>query len=267
MYFFKKLVSRFLFPVPLCAELLLLGLILLLFTRRQKLAKALLAASAGLLLAISFPWLPVEALRPLERTFPPLTDPARRLPTGATNVFIAVLGQGVSSDAQLPANQRFNEEFVTRLLEAGRLRQRLPEARLLVSVSGETIEPEEKRRVLAEFFGLMGIASNQITLVAHALDSRMEIQAFREMAGTNPVVLVSSACHLPRAMLLAEDFGLRAVPAPSGYFLDFSEDKKSPYNPSSLFPSAENLRLTERAIYERLGLWFERLRRRTPRGG
>jgi hypothetical protein len=36
MFFFKKLVARFLFPVPLCAGLLVVGLILRLFTKRKK---------------------------------------------------------------------------------------------------------------------------------------------------------------------------------------------------------------------------------------
>jgi hypothetical protein len=42
MFFLKKLVSRFLFPVPLCAALLVLGLALRLFTKCKKLGRGLM---------------------------------------------------------------------------------------------------------------------------------------------------------------------------------------------------------------------------------
>ena len=261
MFFFKKLVSRFLFPVPLCAGLLVAGLVLLLFTKRQKLGKGLLVAGTTLFLALSFPWLSVHALGSLERTYPAATDPRSLLPQPvATNVFVAVLGQSVSADTNLPVNLRFNPEFLTRLLEAGRLQRLLPGSQLLVSVAGNTIDANAKRRVLAEFYGMLGVGSNNITLYGDALDSEGEIAYFKTQAGTNPVFLVSSGSHLPRAMFLARTKGLNAIPAPCLYQVDFSPDTQSPFNPAGLFPGAENLALAERAVYEYLGWLFVWLR-------
>jgi len=261
MFFIKKLVSRFLFPVPLCAELLVAGLILLLFSKRQKLGKALLIAGVVVFLAFGFPWVPSNALKPLERKYHAVRDPITLLHgLNSTGVYIAVMGQSVSSDTSLPANARFNPEFISRLLEAGRLHRRLLGSKLLVSVSGKTIEEDAKRRVLAEFYELMGISSNNITVFGDALDSESEIKYFKTQAGTNLVFLVSTASHLPRAMLLAQRNALNAIPAPSGYLLDASVDTKSRFDPSSLFPWAGNITLAERAVYEYLGLLFEKLR-------
>ena len=47
MFLFKKIIPLFFFPVPLCLELLLAGLALLWFTRRQRAGKILVSAAPG----------------------------------------------------------------------------------------------------------------------------------------------------------------------------------------------------------------------------
>jgi hypothetical protein len=61
-------------------------------------------------------------------------------------------------------------------------------------------------------------------------------------------------------MLLARRYGLNATPAPCLYLVDKSKDTESPFDPSGLFPGANNINLTERATYEYLGLLFEKLK-------
>jgi hypothetical protein len=66
MFLFKKLVSPLLFPLPLASFLLLLGLALLWFTKKQKAGKVLVSAGTFWLLSLGFgifaPW----TLAPLE---------------------------------------------------------------------------------------------------------------------------------------------------------------------------------------------------------
>jgi uncharacterized SAM-binding protein YcdF (DUF218 family) len=66
MFLFKKIVPQFLFPVPLVLELLLLGLALLWFTRRQRAGRVLVSAGTGLLLIFSNAFVSHLLLRPLE---------------------------------------------------------------------------------------------------------------------------------------------------------------------------------------------------------
>jgi uncharacterized SAM-binding protein YcdF (DUF218 family) len=276
IFFIKKLVSRLLFPVPLCAELLVIGLILLLFTKRQKLAKVFLIAATALFLAISLPLLPPLAMAPLERQYPAVfpinQEPAtaNREPRTANFLqassliphpsLICVLGQGVSANTNLPANARFTQEFLPRLIEAARLQKATPGSTILVSIAGKVIPEPDKTKVLAEFYSMFGITTNQFAVYGDALDTVSEIQFFKTKAGTNRVFLVSSASHLPRAMLLARRYQLDAVPAGGGYQADETKDTKSPFDPSSLFPNAGSIFVSERAVYEYMGLAFEKLK-------
>ncbi len=72
MFLMKKIVSRFLFPVPLSLEFLMVGLFLLWFTRRQRAGKVLVTCGAMLLVGLSNTFISNALLRPLERRYPPL---------------------------------------------------------------------------------------------------------------------------------------------------------------------------------------------------
>ena len=65
-----KLLVHFLYPLELSIELFLLGLILLLFTKKQKAGRCLV--TIGLLLLLVFSTYPFASviLRPLERRYP-----------------------------------------------------------------------------------------------------------------------------------------------------------------------------------------------------
>ncbi|MEI7732792.1 MAG: ElyC/SanA/YdcF family protein [Verrucomicrobiota bacterium] len=275
MFFLKKLLSRFFFPVPVCAELLLIGLFLLLCTKRQRLAKVFLIAGTAFFLLISLPILPTPLFEPLERKYSPVLVNQQPLPDTPLPVpnnqqpltnnapatrLICVLGLGVSANTNLPAHARFNSDFLPRLLEAARLHQTIPGSIILVSIAGKTIPEPDKVKVLAEFYHMMGIPTNHFTVYGDAVDTEGEIRFFKAQAGTNQVLLVSAASHLPRAMLMAQRHGLVAIPAPTAYVVDKSQDKQSPFDPSSFFPGVGNIKLVERATYEYLGLLFEKLK-------
>jgi len=75
MFFAKKLVSRFLFPVPLCLGLLLAGVVLLWFTKRQRTGKTLVSVGTILLGLLSHSVVADRLLAPLELQYPPLLCP------------------------------------------------------------------------------------------------------------------------------------------------------------------------------------------------
>ena len=62
---------------------------------------------------------------------------------------------------------------------------------------------------------------------------------------------VTSASHMRRAVRHFERAGLQPIPAPTGF--KTGGDRLN--TPSYWLPSAGNLRKTERAVYETLGLW------------
>jgi uncharacterized SAM-binding protein YcdF (DUF218 family) len=258
MLFIKKLVSRLCFPLPLGLELLVAGLVVEHFTRRKKLGGALIIAGAAWLAFAGYPWLPNALLPRLEKDYPPL---ATRPLQEANPRLIVVPGMGIHSLSNAPANLRFPDEFIMRLLEAVRIHRLLPGSHLLVSISNPELDVEEKQRVLAEFLGILGVDPQQASVVTGCRDTEEEMRAFQRQAGTNTVCLVSSGANLPRAMLLARRHGLKAVASPSSWHGPSRLAAGSAgFSVVNLFPSAEHLGATELAFYEYLGLTFEHLK-------
>lgn len=66
MFLLKKIVAPLFFPVSLCLELLLLGLFLLWFTRKQKTGKIIVSIGVILLGTLSYGAVSDILLQPLE---------------------------------------------------------------------------------------------------------------------------------------------------------------------------------------------------------
>lgn len=283
MFFLKKLVSRCFFPVPLCAGLVLLGLALVTFTRRKRTGCALAWTGGLLLLVFGYPWVPEFLLGRLEEQHPPVLERGARSAGSAPALdaaapssaaagawrlapgFIFVLGQGVSADVRRPPNARVSEAFLQRITEGARLRRAFSNATLLVSVSSDVVSPAERWRLMGDLLTVYGLSTNGLGLCLDARDTEDEIRWCRRVAGSNQVLLVSCASHLPRAMVLARRHGLNAVPCPGGFAVDTVTP--SPWSPTDLFPNADNLLKAEHGVYEFLGLAWEAVRRRGQTSG
>jgi uncharacterized SAM-binding protein YcdF (DUF218 family) len=258
MFFVKKLVSRFFFPVPLCAGLLLLGLGLWYFTKCKRAGRGCVVAGTVLLLLFSYPWLAARALRQLENQVALMSNPNTNSHLLSCN-YICVLGLSVSADTNLPPNVRFSDIFLKRIVEGVRLHRLLPDSTLLVSIAGPNMSKEEKQAVLGDLLLIFGLQTSNVQVCATARETDDEIAWFKQVAGTNWVFLVSCASHLPRAMVLAHKHALNAIPRPSGY-LAGTVVEKSAFSTTYLFPNSGNLCNSEQAIYEYLGLAWEKVR-------
>ena len=188
MYVFKKLVSRLLFPLPLCVELLVIGLVFLWFTKKQKTGKVLVTTGTALLLLFSCTAFSDLFLRPLETRYPALLPSAQ---LHSEPEWIAVLGQGYYPDPRLPPNAVINSTFLARLIEAARLHRLYPGAELLVSVSGPDATPTEKREWLDGFSAIIAMDSTRVRLITTARDTKDEVRLIRQTIGNQPFALVS----------------------------------------------------------------------------
>ena len=74
MFELKKFISFWLMPLPFCLTLLTVGLILLMGTRRARLARGFLVAGVGLLGLFGNKMVSVALVRPIEATFPPIPE-------------------------------------------------------------------------------------------------------------------------------------------------------------------------------------------------
>ena len=258
MFFIKKLISRFFFPVPVCAELLIAGFLLWRFSKHQKLGRGLVLGGIAGLLLFSYPLLPNYWLGHIEAQSVPVSIAAE---ASTHPCYVVVLGQGTSARSNLPPNLRFGQEFISRLVEGIRLHRALTNSTLAVSLAGASVSEPEKRHLFDQFLAIFALPTNRVTLLTTARDTGDEIRFCKQIAGTNRLYLVSSASHLPRALLMARKQGLNAIPAPASYQIDEVTSAQEPFSPTELFPSVDDLQNTTRAVYESLGLIWEKLKR------
>jgi len=245
MFLFKKLFSRLFFPVPLCLEILLLGLGLLCLSRWQKTGRAVVFAGVLLLAAVSTDWLPDRALIPLESRYPP----AERS-TGAKEPvnWVVVLSGGFKTDPALPLRLRSKDSTLARLVEGIVQYRRTPGSTLLLSGGG--MHRESAARVMAETARALGVPEEDIVLETRSADTADQAELVGERVGEDPFVLVTSASHMPRAVYLFQRKGLDPIPAPA-HFMNEAAEKRVAWD---YFPSHEDIGKAQRAVYEYMGL-------------
>ncbi|NLX35408.1 MAG: DUF218 domain-containing protein [Chloroflexi bacterium] len=254
MFLFKKIVSQFLMPLSASTLLILGGLLLLWFSRRQQtLGKVLVSIGLALLLICSYVWPAGYLLRPLERTFPALDveqplDPAPR--------YVMVLGSGNISDPALPLTSQLDEAAVIRLVEGIRIQRRYPGSRLIVS-GGDRYDIHAHASQLARLAQDLGVPAEEIILLTEPDDTEQEAAQAAAIVGSEPLVLVTSASHMRRAMAIFEAAGMQPVAAPTVHRI--KEGPITEFWPGTAFPQPRNLENATRAVYEYLGYVWGRL--------
>ncbi len=250
LFVLKKIISRLFFPLPLCLELLGLGILLHLYSRKKKTASLLLGSGFFLLLIFSLHGPSNFLMRPLETAYPPAfaeTNSTRNLPDIP---WIVVLGGGTLPGENRPANSCLGANSLARLVEGIRLIRLFPQAHLILS--GECTAEIMARTALS-----LGVERSRIITLDKAQDTPDEARMVREVIpGQSPCLLVTSASHMVRAHRLFLAQGIHVLPAPA-YFLHTTGFRTTVMD---IIPSADNLKRSERAVYEYLGLAWSLLR-------
>lgn len=250
-FLLKKFVSFWLMPLPLSLALLTVGALLLFSVRRARLGRALVVAGVALLLIFSNKAVSTALIRPLESDFPTLPEfaPGDPLPKPLTRCrYIVVLGGGHGNTPGFSAVNKLSHSARARLAEGVRLARALPNAKLVTCGRGAPGEPDHAE-ILAQAAESLGLPRSRIVLLASARDTHDESLAIRALAGDEPVILVTSAWHLPRALALMRGAGVTAVPAACDHMARPGEQRSwSDYTWDS-----DSIGRSSRAIAERLG--------------
>ena len=258
MVLFKKSFSRFLFPIPLCLELLALGLLLLCFTRRQKAGKTVVALAGVLLFLFSNHTFSNLLLRPLENRYPPLfISPGAPAAVGLREAkFIVVLGSGITPDASRPVEIQLDDGSTARLVEGVRVSKVLHCCKLVLSGGPVGGNASSIAGAMAQLAEELGVNRRDMILEAQSNDTEGEARLVAPIVGTQPFILVTEASHMPRALGLFRKQGTHPMADP----MDFRTRRAQARVPQDLFPDAEQLRVTQRAVYEYLGLAWGKIR-------
>lgn len=233
----------------------------LLWTKRQKLGRALVTASALSLAVFANKGIALLLLGSLETRYAPIPE-ARSITHLPAQIAacrtIVILGGGHSDTTELSRVNQLSSSALGRLAEGVRLAHLIPGATFIVSgYNGE--KTLSHAQILAEAAVSLGIAPERIIRFDETRDTDDEAQELARRLGQEPFLLVTSAWHMPRSMALCEAAGLHPIPAPS----DFRQ-RPGEQNAANPFLSWDvgALETSTKAIRERLGFFWAQLRGR-----
>jgi uncharacterized SAM-binding protein YcdF (DUF218 family) len=211
---------------------------------RGRASGILLTGAALLAYAASTPLVGQALLHPLESQFPPIdTD---QLPNVG---YVVVLGSGYRPHDGLPVTAALDREGLMRAVEAVRLTRLLRGARLVVSGGPLPGQPPVAQGY-AQLAAALGVSEQSLIISDQPRDTQTEADRVRKLLGSTPFLLVTSAYHMPRAMLLMRRAGANPIAAPTGQ----RAFGATPISWRSFLPGAGGLGDTERALHEYAGL-------------
>jgi uncharacterized SAM-binding protein YcdF (DUF218 family) len=258
MFLMKKIVASFFYPVSLCLGILLLGLVCLWATRRQRLGKGLVTLGTVLLILLSLPSLARQTLTPLENHYPVLLHP-ETVSWGENSAtspkWIVVLGGGHVSDPRLPATGQLSSAALSRVVEGVRLYKAVPGSKLLLA-GGGVFDPMPEAEVMARVAVLLGAKPQDLRLETASRDTSDQAEIIAKELGRQRFILVTSAVHMPRSMALFRKRGMQPLPAPT----DFLVREAQGLDLGRFLPGASSLCEVEGAAHEYLGLAWAWLR-------
>jgi uncharacterized SAM-binding protein YcdF (DUF218 family) len=248
----REFLSLIINPIPVLYLLLLVGFIL--FGLNRKRTGKIIVLIAGLwFFIISTPFLPKIIIKSLESQYPQLTD--SNIKTLHNSCNIIVLGSGLTDDKNLSPNNQLNSIGLSRLVEGIRIHRMIPDSKLILSGYGGRSELSNAL-VYYRTALIMGIDSASMVIQSLPSNTRMEAEEYVKNFGTeNKLIVVTSANHMPRAIMLFHKVGIDAIAAPANFFLKYGSHKY----PWRWIPSSENVVIMEAAIHEELGILWEKL--------
>ena len=236
------LLGRFMVPSGILLLLLLVSLLLLLHPRLRHRAWYPAAAALALYAVFGSGIVAHLLLGPLERAYPPVTDARSQ---GNVEVIVVLTGYATESARTSPPSW-LNESSAYRVLEVIWLADQLPEARILVS--GSEASGKVMRRALVS----LGVDANRVAVQKEAIDTGASAALIAEAMGSDTrCLLVTSAGHMPRAMLAIRHAGADCTAVPTEFYTPHA------LNLLAYLPSPAKLRLSDLAVHEYLGiLWY-----------
>jgi uncharacterized SAM-binding protein YcdF (DUF218 family) len=210
---------------------------------RSRVTRILLICAAILAYLSSISFVGQALLHPLEAAFPPLGD------VPPTVGYVVVLGSGYAPHDGIPVTAALDEDGLVRAVEAVRLARALRGSLLVVSGGGSRGHLPAAQGY-AQLARALGVPEESIIMRASPLDTKAEAREVGKLLGNSPFLLVTSAYHMPRAMLMMRRAGANPIAAPTGQ----RAFGAAGVTLRAFLPGSGGLRDTERAIHEYLGL-------------
>ena len=249
----KKIISDLIMPPGIFIVLLMCYGFWLILKKRRDFWFPLILSTILYLLSIE----PVKdfLLLPLENSYPPVEENVID-----NNTLIVVLGGGIyDSSPEEKKTGSLTPDATKRLLYGFRLFSRYGG---YLSLSGGRVlknkDIPSEAEVMANILKELNVPLEKIFLDEKSLDTfenARNVAALVKEKDFKNIVLVTSAYHIPRSVMLFEKMGVKVTPAPTDYKTD-----RTGYRFESFFPKMNYLKDCWCAIHEYLGIAFYKLK-------
>ena len=207
LFILKKVLGGLLLPLPFILLIMATALLLLWMTRWQKTGKVFFSLSWLLLLLLSLQPVADNLLRPLETTYPTYqTDGHEPVK------YVVVLGGGYTYNPAWAPSSNLISNSLPRVAEGIRIYRANPGSKMIFTGAKAMTNPMSSAAVAGKVAESLGVPESDIILLDKPKDTHQEALQVKEMLGEQPFVLVTSANHMPRAIIFIRQLGLRPVP-------------------------------------------------------
>ena len=250
LFLLKKIITVFIMPINIVLLLLIFALVMHGKNPRNSIKS--LSAAIVILLISAFPPFSDTVMTALENDYPPYVK------TDVSIDYIVVLGCGHNTNAELPVTSQLATCSLQRMVEALRIYQLHPEARIITSGYGGH-NPVSNAETVKQSLVLLGVPAQKIITENFPKDTEEEAELIAPRVQGTKVVLITNADHMPRSINYFQAQGIYPIAAPTGYWVKNPDSSKiwAHYTPSS-----KKLEQSTIAWYESLGLivqWFKSL--------
>ena len=232
---FFKILQQLLLPSSLVLLLILIGLVFWLILKKKKLGKILMILGILFYYFFSVTIISNYLLLPLESKYFPL----EMEDMSAADNIVLLLG-GSEADTL-----RGSE-----VLRLSHLKNH--QVKIIISGTDPLLPTSEEALGVKRFFVNRGLPEENIVIEGRSRNTWENIRNVKEIVEEEPFFLVTSAYHMTRALREFEKVEAKPIPAPTDFKV-----KTEKYNALDFFPDAQNLRNSDLAIHEYLGiLWY-----------
>lgn len=252
LFLLKKTITPLFYPLSVVFIFLSVGLVSLWQNKRRKTGLVLAAIGLSILLCSSFDFFADGLIRSLENQYPPLMMSDKDCPRDIH--WIVVLGGGHTEDTALPVSSQIGKDSLVRLLEGIRLYRKLPGSKLILS-GGAVFQKKPEAATMALVAGVMGVPPSDMIKEGLSRDTEDQARFLKDLLGSSPFILVTSAIHMPRSMMAFRSKGLKPIAAPTGHMTAV----RDVFHPRRFYPSANTLLQMEMVVHEYLGILWMRV--------
>jgi uncharacterized SAM-binding protein YcdF (DUF218 family) len=243
-FFLKKFITFFVEPLGLVVTLLLLGLYLL-HVKRYRVAKITFSLGLFLLLLFSYPPFANFLVQNLENQY-------QKFDLKQDVKYIHVLGNGHNTDPSQPISSQISSGGTKRVLEGVIIHKYMPNSKIIFTgYEGDTNTTNAVMN--AKLANALGVKYEDMIINGKPTDTKEEALFTKTLVGNKPFILVTSATHMPRAMMLFTSLGMHPIPAPTNYY-------KSEFRGYLQVPKPVYFYMSSIAIHEYIGILWAKIK-------